>query len=51
MLKSNNRPCKKLFFAEKNDAQISRVIVVKKAPSPWKKIFSKKKTLPAYLYR
>ena len=27
----------KNFFVEKNDAQISRVAVVKKAPSPWKK--------------
>ena len=36
---------------EKYDAQISRVAVVKKAPSPWKKNFSKKKFLSAYLYR
>ena len=40
----------KLFFCGKDDTQISRVTVVKKAPSPWKKNFSKKKkNLPAYL--
>ena len=32
----------KLFFCWKNDAQISRVAVVKKAPSPWKNLFSKR---------
>ena len=36
---------------EKNEAQISGFAVVKKGPSPWKKIFSKKKILSAYLYR
>ena len=30
---------------EKNDAQISGFLVVKKAPSPWKKCFSKKKSV------
>ena len=39
-----------IFFVEKNDAQISRVAVVKKALSPSKKFFGKK-ILPAYLYR
>ena len=29
---------------EKNDAQISGVAVVKKAPSPWRKNISKKKS-------
>ena len=33
----------KLFFVEKNDAQNSGFAVVKKVPSPWKKIFLKKK--------
>ena len=37
---------------EKNKAQISGFAVVKKAPSPCKKTFSKKeKILPAYLCR
>ena len=32
---------------EKNEAKISGFAVVKKAPRPWKKVFSKKN--PAYL--
>ena len=40
----------KLIFCGKNEAQISGFAVVRKAPSPWKKNFSKK-LLPAYLYR
>ena len=32
----------KLFFVEINDDQIRGFPVVKKAPSPWKKLFSKK---------
>ena len=45
ILKLNNHPWKsiKLFLEEKNDAQISGFAVVKKAPSPWKKNFLKKK--------
>ena len=40
-------------YVEKNKAQISSSFAVaKRAPSPWKKIFSKKKkNLPAYLCR
>ena len=34
----------KIIFCGKNDAQISRVAVGKKAPSPRKKVFSKKKS-------
>ena len=41
----------KLFFVEKNEAQISSFAVVKKAPSPWKENFFKKRILPVYLYR
>ena len=40
ILKLNNHPWKKIwndFFLEKDDVQISRVAVVKKAPSSWKK--------------
>ena len=33
----------RLFFCGKNEAQICDFLVVKKAPSPWKIIFSKKK--------
>ena len=32
---------KKLIFCGKNDAQVSGFAVVKKASSPWKKIFPK----------
>ena len=35
---------------EKNPVQINVFAVAKKAPSPWKKLFSKK-ILPAYLCR
>ena len=35
----------KLIFVGKNGAQISSFLVVKKAPSPWKKCFSKKKSV------
>ena len=35
---------------EENEAKISGFAVVKKAPSPWKKSFSKK-SISAYLYR
>ena len=45
ILKLDNHPWEKIkiyFFVEKNDAQISRVAVVKKAPSLWKKNFRKK---------
>ena len=42
ILKLNNDPWKKVynyfFFVEKNDAQISRAAVMKKAPSSWKNI-------------
>ena len=41
----------KIIFCGKNDAQISRVAVGKKAPSPRKKGFFEKKILPPYLYR
>ena len=34
---------------EKNDAQNSDFAVVKKAPSPWRKIFWKKKKNPSSL--
>ena len=43
--KLNNHSWKKVqnyFFVEKNDAQINRVAVVKRAPSPLKKCFRKK---------
>ena len=33
-----------IIFCGKNDAPISSVAVVKKAPGPWKKFFSKKKS-------
>ena len=36
---------------EKNETQISGFAVAKKAPSPWKVFFKKKKILPAYLCR
>ena len=54
VLKLNNHTWKKVwnyFLGRKNDAQISGFVVGKKAPSPWKKIFSKKTILPAYLCR
>ena len=54
VLKLNNHTWKKVwnyFWGRKNDGQISGFVVVKKAPSPWKKIFSKKTILPAYLCR
>ena len=52
ILKLNNHTWKKLqnnFFLEKDESQISGFVVAKKAPSLWKKNFSKKKILPAYL--
>ena len=36
---------------EKNEAKISGFAVVKKASSPWKKAFLKKKIIPAYFCR
>ena len=41
----------KLFLCGKKDAQISRVAVVKKAPSNWKNFFRKKKILPVKTYK
>ena len=35
---------------QKNEAQISRVAVVEKGPSPWKKILSTKKKIPSSLF-
>ena len=46
ILKLNNHTWKKLqnnFFVEKDESQISGFVVAKKAPSLWKKNFSKKK--------
>ena len=44
VLKWNNySKCKKLFFWQKNEPQISGFAIAKKVPSPWKKIFWKKK--------
>ena len=53
VLKLNNHTWKKykiIFLWKKNEAQVSGFAVVKKAPSPWKKIFTKKEKFFQFIW-